>query len=242
VVVSSTTKRGSLLAGNRTDEPRPRAVPLSWTPFTPNVVRVDILPVPQNPMSRDFLDVLSSRRSAVGGPLDLAKIADLLWYAVGTKGYAPAGRAGVPIEWSAAPSAGALHPISLVCIPHSGQEEILLYDPRTHAFQSLNVDIDLIISKDSQDLLAVTGLARGYTLRFIADTAKVDAAYINSSTLVLRDAGCLVAMICLCAEWLKLSACPLGFLGQNMVAPLGFPEPRFQAIGGVQISSGGASV
>jgi hypothetical protein len=52
----------------------------------------------------------------------------------------------------------------------------------------------------------------------------------------LRDAGCLVSTLCLCAEWLDLAACPLGFLGEDMVSPLGFPQPRFRAVGGVQIT------
>ncbi len=49
------------------------------------------------------------------------------------------------------------------------------------------------------------------------------AAYENAGSLILRDAGCLVLTLCLCAEWLDLAACPLGFLGEDMVSPLVFP-------------------
>jgi hypothetical protein len=64
----------------------------------------------------------------------------------------------------------------------------------------------------------------------------VVAVYENADSLILRDAGCLVSTLCLCAEWLDLAACPLGFLGEDMVTPLGFPRPRFRAVGGVQIT------
>ncbi|AIB13200.1 hypothetical protein ABAZ39_14650 (plasmid) [Azospirillum argentinense] len=197
---------------------------------------MEMLPIPADPAPRGFIDVLRSRRSAVGGPVELDRVAELLWHAVATKGHAPAGRAGLPVEWRAAPSAGALHPISVVCIPESAKGAFL-YDPREHAFRTLDVDSGHIAAANAAALVAVVGATRGCTLRLLADMDKADAAYEHAATLVLRDSGCLIATLCLCAEWLGLAACPLGFLGQGMVGKLGFPEPRFRAVGGVQVTS-----
>lgn len=224
------------MAGIPTDEPRPRTAPLPWEPFEPRCTGVETLPIPADPAPRGFIDVLRSRRSAVGGPVELGRVAELLWHAVATKGHAPAGRAGLPVEWRAAPSAGALHPISVVCIPESA-EGAFFYDPREHAFRTLDVDRVAIAAANATDLAAVVGATRGCTLRLLADVNKANAAYEHATTLVLRDSGCLIATLCLCAEWLGLAACPLGFLGQPVVGALGFPEPRFRAVGAVQITS-----
>lgn len=218
------------------DEPRPRETPLTWASFEPRCRDIEMLPIPVDPKPRSFGDVLRSRHSIVGNPVDRFRIAELLWHAAGTKGHAPAGRAGMPIELRAAPSAGGLHPISIVCIPEAITDGVLLYDPREHAYRDLDVDQRAIVAANTADVVAVVNSPHGYTLRLFADIEKTGAAYDNPITLVYRDVGCLIGTLCLCAEWLGLAACPLGFLGQSMITALGFPEPRFHAVGGVQIS------
>jgi hypothetical protein len=200
------------------------------------MVATERLTPPEAPPPRDFGDVLRSRRSAVAGAVDWGEVAALLWHAAGTKGHAPAGRAGLPVEWRASPSAGGLHPIHLVCINDGGDGQVRLYDPMEHAFHVLAVPHVDVSARNAAAVAEVVGVHRGCTLRFIADVSKVGAAYESPASLVLRDAGCLVATLCLCAEWLDLAACPLGFLGHDMVGSLGFPEPRFQAVGAVQVS------
>ncbi|MGU3420801.1 hypothetical protein [Methylobacterium sp. D54C] len=111
------------------------------------------------------------------------------------------------------------------------------YDPDAHAFGILDVDAARICALNGSAVRAVLGRETGCTIRFIADVAKVAAAYEEPYSLVWRDAGCLLATLCLAAEWLGLTACPLGFLGQDMVGGLRFPEPRFLAAGGIQIAS-----
>jgi hypothetical protein len=180
--------------------------------------------------------VVRARRSELAGPIGWSHVAELLWHAAGSKGYAHSGRAGLPIEWRASPSAGGLHPIRLVCINDDADYRARLYNSIDHAFHVLDVDGKNIVAKNTSAVAAVVGAHRGCTVRLIADITKVAAAYENPDSLVLRDAGCIVATLCLCAEWLGLAACPLGFLGEEMVSPLGFPEPRFRAVGGVQIT------
>ena len=85
--------------------------------------------------------------------------------------------------------------------------------------------------------MAVAGGDHGITLRFVTDAQKLDAAYENSETLAFRDAGCIIATLGMCAEWLNLAMCPLGFVGQDMLNVLGFPRERFLATGAVQITA-----
>lgn len=182
------------------------------------------------------MDVLTSRRSMITGSIGWVRIAELLWHAASTKGYGSVGRAGLPIEWRASPSAGGLHPIQVVCIPEHYEDGVRLYDAMAHAFLTLDVDAERIVAVNAQEIRDVVGASRGCTLRLIADTGKIEAAYENSLSLVLRDAGCLIATFCLCAEWLGVSACPLGIMGQALVPALGYPEPRFHAVGAIQIT------
>ena len=233
----STTPHGRRSATTLFDEPCPRTPPLPWTPFKPKVLSRELLPVPRTAPSRDFQEVLEARRSTVAGPIGWDAIGELLWHSIGVKGYADTGRAGIRVEWRPYPASGGLHPISAVCISGVDDEAPRLYDPNDHAFEMLDTDAEAIAVANATDLDAVVGMTRGCTIRFIADAGKTGAAYENCESLLLRDAGCMLATISLCAEWLGLRACPLGFLGQTLVLPFGFPSPRFRAVGGILISS-----
>lgn len=224
------------MAGIPTEEPHPKDRPARWAPFRPASIETEWLARPQQPPSRDFADIIRSRRSDVAGPVSWVRVAELLWHAASIRGYADSGRAGLPIEWRVSPSAGALHPTHLVCINDAPDLRPRLYDPVDHAFHILNVDGNDIAARNATAVGAVIGAHRGCTIRLLSDFAKVSAAYENADSLILRDAGCCVATLCLCAEWLELAACPLGFLGDDMVPLLGFPQPRFRAVGGVQIT------
>lgn len=232
----STITPGRLWDETLTKEPHPRVAPKTWSAFALPFRHREFLPYPTAPSPRDFRDVLESRRSAVHGPLSKEELASLLWYATGIRGWEQSGRAGLPISWRPAPSAGGLHPIEIVAIPACVDEEILHYDPLDHCYGYWGGPwCDLITEHIAMTTLAV-GAVSGWTLFMIADFARTDAAYENPVTLIMRDAGCLVGTLCLCAEWLGLSSCPIGSLRQDLVAKLGYPEDRFMAVGAVQIS------
>lgn len=221
-----------------TDEPQPRTEPRPWAPFEPPVARWEPLPPPSPCPARDFRDVLISRLSAIGGPVDFDRIAELLWHAVSRREHGQIGRAGIPVERRASPSSGGLHPIHVVCLPAPPDERVLVYDPAAHSFGRLSVDAaTLVLANAGQVAAVIGGKPVGWTLRFIGDYDKIGAAYENGWSLLLRDAGCLLMTICVCAEWLELKACPLGFLGQSLCDGLGFPDARFRGVGGVQISA-----
>jgi hypothetical protein len=222
------------LAGNLTD-PLPRAHPLSWEPFVPASSGVELLPRPTLNDDRSFYGVLTSRHSSLGGPVSWSQIGELLWHAAAYKGFAAMGRAGLPIAWSASPTSGGLQSINIVCVLDDGSPA-KLYEPSEHAFRVLVADRDAIGALNSEAVGAVLGAYRGCTLRLIADWAKLSAAYENADSLPYRDAGCITSILCLCAEWLNLCACPLGFLGEDILPLIGMPSDRFRAVGGVQIS------
>jgi hypothetical protein len=224
------------LAGILTDEPQPRNPVLPWSPFTPAIASIEPLVRPSSSPSAQFLEVLEQRRSGVGSPVTWSRLADLLWYAAGVRGSADAGRAGLPIHWSTTPTAGGLYCIRIVCVPDDGSPA-KLYDPLAHQFLVLAADASRVGLANREAVKAVVGADHGCTLRLVGDWAKLSAAYSNAESLLFRDAGCLVATIGLCAVWLGLSTCPLGFLGSSLVAELGFPAERFRGAGAIQIGT-----
>ena len=221
---------------SRSEEPFPRERPLRWKPFVPATSATELLVPPGPGPATPFGDVLESRRSAMAGDVDWPSVAGLLWHAAATKGWPGPGRAGLPLQERPAPSAGGLHPVRIVCMSDRGMDAPRLYDPETHSFHLLHVVRDATMAVNRAAVETVTGASRGTTLRMVADMARTRAGYHRPESLVMRDAGCLIATLCLCAGWLGLAACPLGFLGQEMVSMLGFPTPRFRAVGAVQIT------
>ncbi len=55
-------------------------------------------------------------------------------------------------------------------------------------------------------------------LTLAAEHGRTETAYERSDSLTWRDAGCLLATLQLVSVWLGLAACPLGVLGDAIVA------------------------
>lgn len=62
--------------------------------------------------------------------------------------------------------------------------------------------------------------ANGTFFVLIADMARPSCAYANSASLVWRDAGAMLQTIALVAELFGLAYCPLGILGNEVIAAL----------------------
>lgn len=216
-----------------TDEPVPRLDPEVWSEVWPSALSVKTAPAPSARPERSFLSVLQARRSTIGGPIGFQQIADLLWYATAPSPMGM-GRAGIAVEHRPYPSAGGLHAIRLVMIDHATRD-VALYEPAEHRFHL--VDAPGLAEANDAAVAAMVGRPGGCTLRFLADIGKAQAAYRAPESLLLRDAGCLIATLCLCAEWLDLSAIPLGFLGVDLPIMLGFPLDDFAGIGGILVST-----
>ena len=162
------------------------------------------------------------------------QIADLLWFAVGARGYKAAGRAGLPVQWSATPSAGGLGCLHIVCVAETASRP-RLYDSIEHRLLEIEADGEAVARLNREAVESLLGRASGGTLRGRGGWGKLSGAYENAESLMFRDAGAMTTTLMLCATWLGLTACPLGFVGQSFVEPLGLPTDRFKAVGAIQI-------
>lgn len=222
------------MAGHPT-EPEPNATG-GWSPFEWPVGTAEPCPAPWPGADRLFADVAWSRRSAIGQSIGLAPVGNLLHHLTKDAGSEPIGRADIPVRRRITPSAGGLHPYSFLCI---GDEDrrALLYDPAAHAFMPLAAAHHDLYELNHRDVSEILGSAPGVTVRIVIDAAKVSAAYRNPETLILRDAGAILSVAGMLAEWLDLLACPLGFIGGGFVDAVGLPTDRFIGAGGFQLSA-----
>ncbi|MBD3833025.1 MAG: hypothetical protein IE910_06730 [Brevundimonas sp.] len=221
------------MAGHPT-EPQPNATG-GWSPFEWPTEAPEPLPTPWPGADRLFADVAWSRRSAIGESIGLEPVGNLLHHLTKDAGAGLVGRAGIPIQQRITPSAGGLHPYCFMCIGDRDRR-VLLYDPATHAFMPLAVPHPDLYELNHREVSAILGSVPGVTVRIVIDADKVFAAYRNPETLILRDAGAILPVVGMLAEWLDLLACPLGFLGSDFVEQMGLPAGRLAAVGGFQIS------
>ena len=93
------------------------------------------------------------------------------------------------------------------------------YDPSDHRLDELAVKREAAADfmSDIEQFLEPNG---GSVLWFVSDVRRIGARYGNPQSLVWRDAGVLLGHVCLVAEALGLSCCPLGFLGQAHVSAM----------------------
>lgn len=160
----------------------------------------------------EFFDILDARRSGTGADLPVEHLSSLLWHSMCLRERGP-GRFGLGRESRSAPSAGGLHPIRLLVLPVNGKGAGI-YDDHRHALIPLE-GAALELNRDS--VSEILGIAAGTTIQFAADAALVDACYENASSLIWRDAGALVATMCLVAAALGLAATPVGRVGNAIV-------------------------
>jgi len=205
-------------------------------PFEPRVRRTLRFEPPALIPSITFDTVLNKRRSAIGDAVSWQQISDLLWHSSRIQGSGGIGRAGQPVYFTASPSAGGLGIVRIVCIM-DGDIGPALYDPHAHAFLELDIDAGMVRESNRVRIREILGTDVGCTLRLVADWQRLQAAYENGESLMFRDSGHLGATIGLCAAWLSLAACPIGFIGDDLVEPLGFQSGVTRAAGAVQIGA-----
>ncbi len=148
-------------------------------------------------------------------PPSLERVGELLWHAARTR-ETGIGRFGIPWEHRASASAGGLHSVHVLALlpgapgPH-------VYDAIRHHLVALSTPrapvTDLV--RKAREILPD---ADGALLLFAGDRSFAGSAYANPESLVWRDAGCFLATLHMCAEWLGLAFCPLGVLGEELVA------------------------
>ncbi|WP_162180713.1 nitroreductase family protein [Sphingobium sp. DC-2] len=166
-----------------------------------------------------FIDVLKTRRSGVGGPLGINDLSALLWHSTGLRSRVP-GRFGVPAESRNCPSGGGLHPIKLLVLP-LGDGISGYYDDRHHGVGPVQT---IALAANRESISKILGHGHGTTIQFAADKALLDACYDNAGSILWRDAGALVATMCLVATALGITSCPIGRVGDDIVAATGVME------------------
>jgi len=166
-----------------------------------------------------FFEVLGSRRSGVGGSLGIEDLSALLWHSTALRSRTQ-GRFGLPAESRNSPSGGGLHPIKLLVLPL--EDGIAgLYDDQQHGLMPAG---SAAVAVNRKSISTILGHVQGTTIQFAADRALLDACYDNAGSILWRDAGALVATMCLVATALGITACPIGRVGDDVVNAAGVME------------------
>lgn len=215
-------------------DPKPRAQGAREAQVL-SLVELSPLPPMIDTPSADFLEVLSQRRSTIGGTPALARLASLLWHSTQLRDRSFDGRFG---QWESrpAPSAGGIHPIRLLVLPLEPRAVAGVYDDAGHALGRCGLDPAQAVSLNRASVISLTGARFGTTLQLFASPDRGAACYENYGTLLWRDAGALIATICFTAEALGLSAVPIGRLGTEIVRAFGLSD-GFVGLGGVHVGS-----
>jgi hypothetical protein len=187
----------------------------------------------------DFLNVLRNRRSTLGtGPISTRELSSVIWHATLLRERRPATLQFPTWESRAAPSAGGLHVINLLCLPLNDDQAAGIYDPERHDLIKLphaGLEASLLLNRMS--VSEICGAVTGTTLQFAAEFGRGEAAYENYESLLWRDAGALLTIIALVANALGVTATPLGRIGHAIVRAAGLKEPTWRAAGAIHLSS-----
>ena len=206
------------------DGPRPRSRELAVEALVWPVARVvrgwQAAPLP---LGRAFGDVLAARRShrTLLRP-STRLVADLVAAAT----LPTAILDGDPLQRhrTVVPSAGALHPISVVFVGAGLHAAAFRVEPWSGMLQALRPADPGSLRAARDALLGILPAGGGATLvLLLGHTAMAEAAYTDAASLIWRDAGVLLATLHLVATASGLGFCPLGALGTAAARAL-FPR------------------
>lgn len=196
---------------NRLQSPVPR---LSPNPVARAVIPVagepDYLPIPEFDASVPFIEVLTRRTTKrTFGSLSVEQLSALLWM-IG-KTIRAEGRPDNVWQHRYPPSAGGIHPVSLLVLsPSLGAAPLSSYCTISHALRTPAEVSEGDVSALRDRIEAVVPIGAGTAVLFAADFPMVISKYENGESLVWRDAGVLYGYAALAAEYLGLAFCGLG--------------------------------
>ncbi|TRB25565.1 nitroreductase family protein [Rhizobium rhizogenes] len=208
-------------------DPSPTGIsPPSSTPewLSPQALDLPRLTAP----SRDFLDLLRSRRSTRAlelAPLPEAaavvrEVLEADFHGSGSHG----GRKRKRVI-----SAGALHPVKCVVIDPDGLA--IAYDDDTDQFLAIKPRNPDLLAAAMTKCAAVLPSAHGHIIGLLADVRAPSTVYTNPDSLLWRDAGAVLQTLALVSEAFDLGFCPLGILGQEFADALLPVDHKFLGVG-----------
>ena len=210
--------------------------PASWV--RPSRLTSHGRPTPMPAVS--FGEVLEGRRSTrfFGTPTD-TDLLGLLTYSTRSR-FSWATDGGAVATSRPAPSAGARHPIEIVV----AADDVRGLDSGLYWFDPVLCRLALLESDhDKAHRMAVaaqapleTGDPPPVVLYLVAELRRTLERYRGGFSLILRDAGALIATICFVATALRLAVCPLGTGGHSpALDALQVPYPEWAGVGAIAL-------
>lgn len=200
-------------------EPRPRQVVMPYITFEwpSNGQRTPLHP-PAPQLQVDIVQVLQNRQSRrhLGG-LSLDELGHLLWLCCRTHTLCSSGY-GFDQHFRPHPSAGAMHPIHLVCQRTAGMPWER-YDPLEHSLVVVP-ETETIAQLAREKAASIIPSEKAVLLGLVAEPGKTGAKYEAAQSLVWRDAGVVLGYLSLISEVLNLGFCPLGMTGNAYLSPI----------------------
>ena len=185
--------------------------------------------------SRSFEDVLFSRRSVTEiGACPLDRLSSLLRMSL-KPSIISRDQYGEVVSWSAAPSAGARHPIDALVYSSRlfGRGNLFVYNAVQNSLGHLNVN-SRSVEAFVIDINKTLAIGEASLIWFIIHTLRTSSKYKNSESLYWRDCGALLACMQYVATDLDLKSCPIGYLANESFNVL-FPEENIISGGGLLI-------
>jgi hypothetical protein len=207
-------------------EPKPRAVRLPYERMAWMVESEELLPIPEAlelPFDR-VLDHRRSQRSFTG--LERQTLSSLLWASAGTR---DASSPIAPWEHRPPPSAGGLHPIHTLLIPHD-EHRLARYNGKRHTLEWIACTPRLVEQvRDDAGLFMPAGGAT--ILLFAAEFLLTASCYEQPESLIWRDAGALQGQFGLVAAGLDANFCLLGTTADAWIKCLLGSNPELLGVG-----------
>ena len=199
--------------------PVPREPEVRYSEFQYNIEEEIYLSEPGISVDAPFLRVLGARHSKrTFKAVSAERLNALLWHSARAIIITPP-RYGSPWQHRPAPSAGGRHPIDLLIIREPrDSNSLFLYDPIAHGLYRLRVSETSCLYQLVDLTSQVIPLGGATIILFGAQFARTQSKYENGESLVWRDAGALISIISLVAEYLELNCCALGFTGEPLLS------------------------
>lgn len=202
--------------------PTVRNEPGHYQPFTWPDGKFHALPQIEDVGDEGILNILDHRRTRRAfRPMTEDQLGQLLWRCARTQSIAESDY-GFDLEQRPTPSAGAMHPIHIL-VHVSCASNWQRYDSRRHGLFEIPGSVQTFAELEEQCNNTLPS-EQATRLLLVAEPGKTYAKYHNGESLIWRDAGALLAIMCVIAEVLDYSFCPLGITGEpwaSQLAPAG---------------------